>query len=85
LTSPHLSVSDAGTAALAGSHRAAPWVFMVLIMPFGLISGFLTVALAYELNLAGVSAAAIDGLIALSFLPNSRKFLWAPTAAASRR
>ena len=51
---------------------------MVLIIPFGLIAGFLTVALAYELNQAGVSATAIAGLIALSFLPNSWKFLWAP-------
>jgi MFS family permease len=51
---------------------------MVLIIPYGLISGFLTVALAYELNQAGVPAAAIAGLIALSFVPNSWKFLWAP-------
>jgi len=51
---------------------------MVLIVPFGLVSGFLTVALAYELNQSGVPAAAIASLIALSYVPNSWKFLWAP-------
>jgi hypothetical protein len=51
---------------------------MVLIVPFGLVGGFLGVALAYELKQAGISAAAIAGLIALSYVPNTWKFLWAP-------
>jgi hypothetical protein len=51
---------------------------MVLIVPFGLLSGFLTVVLADQLNAAGVSAEAIAGLIALTYVPNTSKFLWAP-------
>jgi MFS transporter, PAT family, beta-lactamase induction signal transducer AmpG len=51
---------------------------MILIVPFGLVAGFLTVALAYELKQRGVSTAAIAGLIALSYVPNTWKFLWAP-------
>jgi hypothetical protein len=60
------------------SPSAPPWIFMVLIVPFGLVGGFLGVALAYELKQAGISAAAIAGLIALSYVPNTWKFLWAP-------
>ncbi|MCA6215025.1 MFS transporter [Ideonella sp. B7] len=70
----------APTDALAPTVRpsAPPWIFMVLIVPFGLVGGFLGVALAYELKQAGVSAAAIAGLIALSYVPNTWKFFWAP-------
>lgn len=57
-----------------------PGVFMILIVPFGMLSGFLTVAVAYELSQAGVSVEQIAGLIALSFVPHTWKFLWAPLA-----
>ncbi len=57
-----------------------PGVFMILIVPFGMLSGFLTVAVAYELLQAGVSVEQIAGLIALSFVPHTWKFLWAPLA-----
>ena len=56
----------------------APWVFMILIAPFGISSGFLTVALAFHLRHRGVGAESIAALIALSYLPHSWKFLWAP-------
>jgi len=51
---------------------------MLLVAPFGMSSGFLTVTLAYRLDAAGVGAEAIAGLIALSYLPHTWKFLWAP-------
>jgi len=54
------------------------WVFMILVVPFGVVSGFLTVALAYQMHQAGADAAAIGTLIALSYLPHTWKFLWAP-------
>jgi MFS transporter, PAT family, beta-lactamase induction signal transducer AmpG len=57
---------------------APPWVFLLLIAPFGMSSGFLTVTLAYRLDAAGVGAQAIAGLIALSYLPHTWKFAWAP-------
>ena len=55
-----------------------PAVYMLLMTPFGVTSGFLAVALAYQLNQAGMGAGAIAGLIALSYLPHTWKVLWAP-------
>ena len=47
-------------------------------MPFGAQGGFLTVTLAFGLEKAGVAADAIATLIALSYLPHTWKFAWAP-------
>jgi MFS family permease len=57
-----------------------PVVFMVLIIPFGVMSGYLTVALTYLLAKAGLSVEEISSLIFISFLPQTWKFLWAPIA-----
>ncbi len=59
---------------------AHPAVFMVLIAPFGAMSGYLTVAIAYLLSQAGLSVEQIAGLIGVSFLPHMWKFVWAPVA-----
>lgn len=56
----------------------APWVFTALVAPFGIQGGFLGVTLAYQLGEAKVSTEAIAGLIAISYLPHTWKFLWAP-------
>ncbi len=53
---------------------------MVLIIPFGVMTGYLSVALAYELTQAGVSVEAVAELVAISFVPQTWKFLWAPVA-----
>jgi len=58
--------------------HAHPAVFLFLILPFGTITGYLTVALAFELARAGLSAAEIGGLVAASYLPHTWKLLWAP-------
>jgi len=60
------------------SRRVHPWVFMVLIIPFGVVSGYFTVTLAYELKQAGVSVAKIATLGSLVLLPQTWKFFWAP-------
>ncbi len=57
---------------------AHPWRFAVLILPYGASNGFLTVAMAYLLNEAGVAPSSVAGLIALSYLPHTWKFFWAP-------
>jgi len=57
-----------------------PAVFMVLIVPFGVMSGYLSVTIVYLLTQAGVGVEASGGLVALSYLPHSWKFLWAPLA-----
>jgi PAT family beta-lactamase induction signal transducer AmpG len=55
-----------------------PAVFAVLMYPFGALSGYLSVAIAYDLGQNGVPLEVIGGLIAISFIPNTWKFLWAP-------
>ena len=59
---------------------AHPVVFMLLITPFGVLSGYLTVAIVYVLSQAGVSVEDVAGLVAVSFIPQTWKFLWAPIA-----
>lgn len=60
-----------------------PSFFMFLIAPFGAASGFTTVSLAYLLTQAQVSAEAVSGMVALSYLPQTWKFLWAPVVDLS--
>jgi MFS transporter, PAT family, beta-lactamase induction signal transducer AmpG len=52
--------------------------FMILILPWGIISGYIGVAVAYFLARAGVTTEQIAGLLALGFIPQTWKFLWAP-------
>src|SRR5882724_7293359 len=65
--------------------RTSPVVFLVLILPFGVMSGYLTVAVAYLLSQAGLSVEEIASLVAVSFIPHTWKFLWAPIADTTLR
>ena len=65
------------------SRQVHPWVFMVLIIPFGVVSGYVAVTLAYQLKQAGVSVGQVAGLVALSVLPHTWKFFWAPVIDAT--
>ena len=53
---------------------------MVLIIPFGLVTGFISVTLGYLLGKAGVKAEGVAALVAVLFIPQTWKFLWAPVA-----
>jgi MFS family permease len=55
-----------------------PVHYLLLILPYGVSAGFLTVTMAWLLNAAGVAPTAIAALIALSYLPHTWKFFWAP-------
>lgn len=55
-----------------------PIVYLLLFLPFGITSGYVTVTLAYLLSAAGASVAAIAALVGMSVLPNTWKVLWAP-------
>jgi len=57
-----------------------PWIFLVLILPFGVIGGYLQTTLGYLLTQQHVPVSATAGLIALGFVPHTWKFLWAPIA-----
>ena len=65
------------------SARLHPWIFTLLIAPFGMVGGFLGVTLAYQLGRAGVGSEAIAALIAASYLPHTWKFFWAPVVDLS--
>ena len=60
------------------SRHIHPWAFMVLIIPFGVVSGYVSVALAYQLTHAGVAVGPVAAMVALVVLPNTWKFFWAP-------
>ena len=60
--------------------RPHPAVYTVLIIPFGLVTGFISVTLGYLLGKAGVKAEGVAALVAVSFIPQTWKFLWAPVA-----
>lgn len=64
----------------AGPRQSHPVIFLLLILPFGIMSGYLTVTVAYLLSKAGVSTVQIAELIAISYIPHTWKFLWAPIA-----
>ena len=51
---------------------------MVLIIPFGVVGGYATVTLPFQLKEAGATVAQIAALSALCILPNTWKFFWAP-------
>jgi PAT family beta-lactamase induction signal transducer AmpG len=57
-----------------------PFIYLILILPFGVSSGFVTVTLAYRLAHAGVDAAQVAFVIAMGLFPQTWKFLWAPIA-----
>lgn len=57
-----------------------PSVYMILIIPFGVIAGFLQVAVAFLLTRSGVPVDRTAALVALGLLPHTWKFVWAPIA-----
>jgi MFS transporter, PAT family, beta-lactamase induction signal transducer AmpG len=60
--------------------RTHPSVFLFLIVPFGAMGGYLSVAIGYQLTQAGISVEQVAALVAFSYIPQTWKFLWAPVA-----
>jgi len=67
------------------ARHAHPIAFLFLILPFGAMSGYLTVAVAYRLSQAGLGVDQIAELIAVAFIPQTWKFLWAPVVDTTLR
>lgn len=57
---------------------AHPVLFLILFLPMGITNGYVIVTLGYLLTHAGVSVPSVAGLVAVSLLPQTWKFLWAP-------
>lgn len=65
-----------------------PWAYLLLMLPFGIMNGYLVVTLAWQLAHAHIGLPAIAALIAASYIPHTWKFLWSPlgdTTLTSRR
>ncbi|MBM3285927.1 MAG: AmpG family muropeptide MFS transporter [Candidatus Eisenbacteria bacterium] len=58
--------------------RTHPSVFMFLIIPFGAMGGYVSVALAYLFSKEGVPVERIAALVAVGIVPHTWKFFWAP-------
>ena len=60
-------------------HRPAhPVVFLVLYLPYGIASGYVTVTLGWLLTHAGASVGQVAALAGMAVLPNTWKVAWAP-------
>lgn len=55
-----------------------PMVFMFLILPFGVMGGYVSVALAYLFAQAGIPVERVAALVAVGIIPHTWKFAWAP-------
>ena len=55
-----------------------PSIFMVLFLPFGVLTGYVTVTIGFLLTENGIPLAKVAPIVALTLLPNIFKFLWAP-------
>src|ERR1700761_6158842 len=68
-------MTDPEPAARRGAH---PIVYLVLYLPFGITTGYVTVTLAWLLSHAGASVEAIATLAGMGLLANTWKVLWSP-------
>ncbi len=55
-----------------------PSVFTLLILPIGIMTGYVSVTLAYLYSQEGIPLDKIAALVAAGFLPHIFKFVWAP-------
>jgi MFS transporter, PAT family, beta-lactamase induction signal transducer AmpG len=55
-----------------------PFAYTILYVPYGMASGYVSVTLVYLLTQAGLSIEVVAGLVALQYLPQTWKVLWAP-------
>ena len=70
---------------MAPRDHSPPWLFGVLIMPFGIVSGYCSVALPFALAQRHFAVATIASATALAAWPHAWKFLWAPALDARWR
>ncbi len=55
-----------------------PIIFMFLFLPFGIMSGYVTVTIGYLLTKAGIPLDQVAPIVAIALIPNIFKFVWAP-------
>ena len=55
-----------------------PSIFMFLFLPFGVLTGYVTVTIGYLLTRAGIPLVQVAPIVSLTLIPSMLKFLWAP-------
>jgi len=55
-----------------------PFIFLFLMLPFGVMFGYVTITLGFLLTKAGIPLGQVAPIIAIALIPNMFKFLWAP-------
>jgi PAT family beta-lactamase induction signal transducer AmpG len=60
-----------------------PWHFFILVVPFGVSFGFVSVALPYVARQKGIPVETISGVVAAAFALHGFKVLWAPIVDAT--
>jgi hypothetical protein len=66
------------TETVAPKAATHPFVYLILYLPFGIASGYVTVTLAWLLSHAGANVAAIAALAGMAIIPNTWKVVWSP-------
>src|SRR3954469_18243692 len=66
------------TSQLTFLRHVHPVRWMVLFLPFGATSGFVSVTIGFIAKQHGLGDATIGGLVAINLLPHTFKFFWAP-------
>ena len=62
-----------------GLHKPVhPSVFTLLILPLGIMNGYIYVTLAYLFSKEGISLEKVAAIVAAALLPHIFKFIWAP-------
>jgi hypothetical protein len=64
--------------AIESQKPAHPSLFTLLILPLGIMTGYVTVTLAYLFSKEGISVEKVAALVAAVLLPHIFKFIWAP-------
>ncbi|HUO92176.1 MAG TPA: MFS transporter [Rhizomicrobium sp.] len=61
----------------AAAGEAPPnFLFCILYLPYGILNGYVTVTLAYDVSQVGATAVAVATLGSLNLFPQIAKFLW---------
>jgi MFS family permease len=78
-----LSRPGAGLSCRRAMRVPKPWHFAVLVIPYGVSFGFVTVAMPYLAREKGIPVATISGVVAAAFVPHGFKVFWAPIVDAT--
>lgn len=76
----HFSNLTANTETKTANSQNAPWLFGVLVLPYGFTSAVTALLMPYLLSKYGVPVDKIAGVEAIALLPSIWAFVWSPLA-----